>query len=126
MDVNKIICGDSLEVLKTFPDESIDCCITSPPYDNLRDYQGFSFDFEGIAKELYRVMKEGGVIVWVVGDAVIDGSESGTSFRQALSFKELGLNLHDTMIYEKTPAYPSNEESIRYSQSFEYRSDLET
>lgn len=118
MEVNRIIQGDAVRVLKTFPDKCVDLIITSPPYDNLRDYDGYSFDFEGIAGELYRVIKEGGVIVWVVGDSIIDGSESGTSFRQALFFKELGLRLHDTMIYEKNGAsYP---EQKRYYQIFEY------
>ena len=79
---NKIICGDCLEVMKTFPDESIDLTVTSPPYDNLRDYKGYTFDFEGIAKELFRVTKQGGVVVWVVGDATVNGSETGTSFKQ--------------------------------------------
>ena len=99
MDVNKIICGDALNVLKSWPDEFINLVVTSPPYDNLRTYKGYTFDFEGTARELYRVLKEGGIVVWVVGDATIDGSETGTSFRQALYFKEIGFHLHDTMIY---------------------------
>ena len=118
MNVNQILQGDCLEVLKTFPENSIDLTVTSPPYDNLRDYKGYSFGFEGIAKELYRVTKEGGVVVWVVGDATVDGSESGTSFRQALYFKEIGFNLHDTMIYKKDSiAFPNPK---RYHQCFEY------
>jgi len=100
------------------PNEFIDLVVTSPPYDNLRDYNGYSFPFEGIAKELYRVTKSGGVLVWVVGDATIDGSESGTSFRQALYFMQMGFNLHDTMIYHKDNfAFPC---SNRYYQTFEY------
>ena len=110
--------GNCLEVLKTIPDKTIDLTVTSPPYDNLRTYNGYSFDFEGIAKELYRVTKNGGVVVWVVGDATINGSETGTSFKQALYFKEIGFNLHDTMIYEKDGiAFPDKN---RYQQSFEY------
>jgi site-specific DNA-methyltransferase (adenine-specific) len=97
--MNKIIQGDCLEVMKTFDDNYIDLTVTSPPYDNLRDYKGYSFNFEGIAKELYRITKKGGVVVWVVGDATVKGSETGTSFKQALYFKEIGFNLHDTMIY---------------------------
>jgi site-specific DNA-methyltransferase (adenine-specific) len=110
--------GDCLEVMKSLPDASIDLTVTSPPYDNLRTYNGYSFDFEGIAKELYRVTKDGGVVVWVVGDATINGSETGTSFKQALYFKDIGFNLHDTMIYQKNsyPFPPSN----RYYQQFEY------
>lgn len=110
--------GDCLEVMKTLEEKSIDLTVTSPPYDNLRTYNGYTFDFEGIAKELYRVTKDGGVVVWVVGDATIKGSETGTSFKQALYFKEIGFNLHDTMIYQKNsyPFPPSN----RYYQQFEY------
>jgi site-specific DNA-methyltransferase (adenine-specific) len=99
-------------------DGSIDLTVTSPPYDNLRSYNGYSFDFEAVAKELYRITKDGGVVVWVVGDATIDGSETGTSFRQALFFKEIGFNLHDTMIYQKHNF--SNPSSNRYHQIFEY------
>ena len=110
--------GDCLEVMKSLPDAGIDLTVTSPPYDNLRTYNGYSFDFEGIAKELYRITKDGGVVVWVVGDATINGSETGTSFKQALYFKEIGFNLHDTMIYEKDGiAFPDKN---RYQQSFEY------
>lgn len=99
----------------------MDLVVTSPPYDNLRSYQGYSFDYKAIIKELWRVIKEGGVVVWVVGDAVIKGSESGTSFRQALAFIEQGFRLHDTMIYEKNgAAYPASAKSNRYSQIFEY------
>lgn len=118
MEVNKIYQGDCLEVMKNFPDNSIDLVVTSPPYDNLRDYKGYSFNFEGIARELYRIIKTGGVVVWVVNDSVVDGSETCTSFKQALYFKELGLNLHDTMIYMKNGSqYP---EKLRYYQIFEY------
>ena len=117
LGINKLICGDNIKILKTFDDNSIDLTVTSPPYDGLRDYNGHSFDFEGVAKQLYRVTKEGGVVVWVVGDSVIKGSESGTSFRQALYFKEIGFKLHDTMIYHKSPIFP---EKTRYPQTFEY------
>jgi DNA modification methylase len=82
--------------MKTLEDNSIDLTVTSPPYDILRDYHGYTFDFEGIAKELFRVTKQGGVVVWVVGDATIKGSETGTSFKQALYFKEIGFN-YDAM-----------------------------
>lgn len=103
--------------MKMLDDESIDLTVTSPPYDNLRKYNGYSFDFEKIAKELYRVTKQGGVVVWVVGDSTVKGSETGTSFKQALFFKECGFNLHDTMIYQKsTPPLSHN----RYEQNFEY------
>lgn len=116
--LNKVIQGDCLEVMKTLPDKSIDMILTSPPYDNLRDYKGYTFNFESIAKELYRVLKDGGVCVWVVGDATIKGSETGTSFKQALYFKEIGFNLHDTMIYAKNNYIPLTHN--RYEQQFEY------
>lgn len=115
--------GDCLEVMKDIPDNTIDLTVTSPPYDNLRTYNGnisqWSFEkFKEIAKELYRVVKDGGVVVWVVGDATIKGSETGTSFRQALWFKEIGFNLHDTMIYRKQNYIPLTHN--RYEQEFEY------
>ena len=113
-----ILCGDCVEIMRKMDDACIDLTVTSPPYDNLRTYNGYCFDFESVAKELYRVTKLGGVVVWVVGDATIKGSETGTSFKQALYFKEIGFNLHDTMIYEKAQAcFGSN---LCYLQSFEY------
>jgi len=117
MQINKVYNENCLDTMSRMPDEFIDLTVTSPPYDNLRTYNGYSFDFESIAKELYRVTKEGGVVVWIVGDATINGSESGTSFRQALYFKEIGFNLHDTMIYNKNARFPEN---VRYYQEFEY------
>jgi len=120
--MSEIFCGKAEDVLKEkVADESIDLTVTSPPYDNLRKYQGYSFAVQTIIAELYRVTKKGGVVVWVVGDAVIKGGESGTSFRQALAFIEAGWLLHDTMIYEKNgAAYPASAKSNRYSQVFEY------
>lgn len=116
--LNKIITGNSVDVMKKLEDKSIDLTVTSPPYDNLREYKGYSFDFENIAKELFRITAEGGILVWIVSDAVINGSESGTSFKQALYFKEIGFNLHDTMIWEKdTFSFP---DKTRYRSVFEY------
>jgi DNA modification methylase len=121
METNKIYNENCLDTMAKMPDNFIDLTVTSPPYDNLRDYKGYSFPFEEIAKELYRVTKQGGVLVWVVGDATKNGSETGTSFRQALYFMECGFKLHDTMIYEKNSStYPSSINSTRYSQIFEY------
>jgi site-specific DNA-methyltransferase (adenine-specific) len=116
--LNKIHCCDCLDLMREMPDKIVDLTVTSPPYDNLRSYNGFSFDFENIARELFRIMKDGGVVVWVVGDATINGSETGTSFKQALYFKEVGFNLHDTMIYKKETHIPQNHN--RYEQCFEY------
>ena len=116
-ELNKIICGNCVDVMATFPGNYIDLTVTSPPYDNLRDYNGYDFNFKGIANQLYRVTKQGGVVVWVVGDATIKGSETGTSFRQALYFKKIGFNLHDTMIWEKTGMLPTQD---RYYAIFEY------
>lgn len=110
--------GDCAEGLKNLGSESVDLVVTSPPYDNLRTYNGYSFDFEKIAKQLYRVVKSGGVVVWIVSDGTENGSETGTSFRQALYFKEIGFNIHDTMIWQKDScAFP---ESTRYYPTFEY------
>jgi len=118
-ELNKIYNENCLETMARMQDKVIDLTITSPPYDNLKDYKGYSFEFETITKELYRVTKEGGVIVWVVGDATIDGNETGTSFKQALYFKEIGFNLHDTMIWYKPNVFNFGSNAC-YRQSFEY------
>ena len=121
----KLYNGDCLEVMDKLIKEGIqvDLTVTSPPYDDLRDYEKslvWNFDvFKQVAQRLYDITKDGGVVVWVVGDKTIKGSESGTSFKQALYFKEIGFNLHDTMIYAKNNPMP-NSKSKRYTQSFEY------
>ncbi len=118
MEINKIYNENCIETMAKMPDNFIDLTVTSPPYDNLREYKGYSFPFEEIAKELFRVTKNGGVVVWVVGDATMNGSESGTSFKQALYFMSIGFNLHDTMIYHKNNAMPLTHN--RYDPCFEY------
>ena len=118
LELNKIYCGDNVSLIKQVNDNSIDLTVTSPPYDNLRTYNEFIWNFEGLVKELYRVTKTGGTIVWIINDATINGSETGSSFKQALSFIECGFNLHDTMIWRKdTCGLPSK---TRYAQCFEY------
>ena len=117
--VDSVMCGECSSVLRGMDADSVDLTVTSPPYDNLRGYNGYSFDFDAVATQLYRVTKPGGVVVWVVGDSTVNGSESGASFRQALSFKDIGFNLHDTMIFSKY-ASTWNETSRRYRQNFEY------
>lgn len=123
IELNRIYNEDCLEGMKRIPDGFVDLTVTSPPYDNLRTYNGninqWTFEkFQAIAQELYRVTKCGGVVVWIVADATINGSETGTSFRQALYFKEIGFNLHDTMIFAKRNPIPLNHN--RYEQCFEY------
>ena len=125
MELNKIYNCDCLEGLKKLESNSIPLTVTSCPYDDIRSYQGtcnWNFEiFKPIAEELYRVTKPGGIVVWVVGDAVVDGSETGSSFKQALYFKEIGFKLHDTMIYEKnSSSFPAKLTSKRYTQIFEY------
>jgi DNA modification methylase len=127
--LNKISFGNSVDLMKLIPDNSIDLTVTSPPYDNLRTYKGkikddvvfdehFSFPFVDMAKELFRITKDGGILVWVVNDQIVNGGESGNSFRQALKFQEIGFKIYDTMIYHKNGApFP---ETGRYSQVFEY------
>ena len=129
IEINKLYNQDCLATMQQIDDNSVDMVLTSPPYDDLRtynkhlsgnktEYNGYSFPFESIAKELYRVIKDGGVLVWIVGDATNKGSETGTSFRQALYFKEIGFDLYDTMIYQKTGTpFP---QKTRYNQIFEY------
>lgn len=104
---------------ENIPDNFIDLTVTSPPYDDLRTYNGYEFNFEEIANELYRVTKDGGVLVWIVGDKTKNGDETGTSFNQALYFKEIGFNLFDTMIYEKAGTGACGSRKA-YWQAFEY------
>lgn len=118
----KLYNEDCLDRLRQLPDEYIDLTVTSPPYDNLRTYndniEQWNFEkFQNIARELYRVTKKSGVIVWIVNDSTINGSETGTSFKQALFFKECGFNLHDTMIWQKPSPF---QHKNRYIQDFEY------
>ena len=117
--LNKVVQGDSAILIKELPNSCIDLTVISPPYDKIRDYEKYVFDFKTIAKELYRVTKDGGVVVWVVGDSTKDGNESNTSFKQALFFKEIGFKLHDTMIYQKKRGLRFG--SLKaYNQNFEY------
>jgi site-specific DNA-methyltransferase (adenine-specific) len=118
IDINKNYNESNLETMAKMPDCFVDLTVTSPPYDGLRTYNGFSFPFEEIAKELYRITKQGGVVVWIVNDSTKNGSESLTSFRQAIYFKEIGFNIHDTMIYAKNSYMPLTHN--RYEQQFEY------
>jgi DNA modification methylase len=116
---NRVYCANALDLLASMPDGSVDLIVTSPPYDNLRTYKGYTFDFESIARETYRVMKPGGVVVWVVGDATVKGSETLTSMRQALYFVDVcGFRMHDTMIWHKDGS-PSPQVN-RYLQTFEF------
>lgn len=116
---NSIIHGNCVEVMALCDDNVIDLTLTSPPYDGLRNFNGFVFPFEDIANQLFRITKPGGVVVWVVNDATIDGSETGTSFKQVLHFMNLGFNLHDTMIFRKRNPIPQIYRK-RYNNEFEF------
>lgn len=118
MELEKIYNENCLITMQNMPDNYVDFVITSPPYDDIRNYNGYQFEFEKIAKELFRITKQGGIIIWVVADATINGSETGTSFKQALFFIEIGFRLHDTMIYYKNNPMPQT--GNRYHQHFEY------
>lgn len=131
MEINKLYNEDCIITMNNMVNNKllVDLVITSPPYDNLRTYNrniknnhnGYSFQFEEIAKLLYKIIKPNGVLVWIVGDSTLKGSETGNSFRQALYFKEIGFDLHDTMIYQKNSStYPASRKSNRYTQIFEY------
>jgi len=120
----RLMLGDCLEVMKDIPDGSVDLTVTSPPYDNLRTYNGTLNDWtqekwQAIIRELFRVTKQGGVVVWIVGDATIKGSETGTSFKQALYAMDCGFRLHDTMIWNKENC-SSVGSMNRYENTFEY------
>lgn len=117
--LDKIYCSECIEFMeKNLESDSIDLTVTSPPYDNLRNYNGYSFDYKSIASALYRVTKNGGVVVWVVGDKIEKGNKTLTSFKQALEFQKVGFNVHDVMIYKKknTPFMRSN----AYTNCFEF------
>lgn len=120
IQINSIYIGNCIDVFKEIDENVVDLTITSPPYDDMREYTNnvINFDYITIINELYRITKPGGVVVWVVGDSTVNGSETGTSFKHALQFKSSGFNIHDTMIYQKTGFnFPS---SNRYHQLFEY------
>ena len=118
IDVNKIYCGDHLGIMNRLDDSSIDLVVTSPPYGSMRDYKGYVFDFENVAKSLYRVVKQGGVAVWVMKDQVVNGNKILDSFRQCLYFQSIGFNVYDVMIYSK--ASGSIPHANRYRDAFEY------
>lgn len=120
IELNKIYEEDCLETMLRIPDCFVDMTITSPPYDDMREYEGNNnIQFKKIAKSLYRITKKGGVVVWIIGDQTKNWNESGTSFMQCLYFKETGFNLFDTMIYLKKPRGAcGNNQS--YWQTFEY------
>ncbi|MAF44056.1 MAG: restriction endonuclease [Parcubacteria group bacterium] len=120
LEINQIHQGDSAELLKQFDDNFVDLTVTSPPYDNLRDYKGYNFNFKTIAKELYRITKDGGILVWIIGDQTKDFSESLSSFKQVIFFVDCGFNLLDTMIYQKKNVPPTYPNMRRYVPSFEY------
>lgn len=117
--INSLYTSNAIEFMKNnMENDSIDLTVTSPPYDNLRDYNGYSFEFEKMAEGLFRVTKKGGIVVWVVGDKIKKGNKSLTSFKQALYFQNIGFNVHDVMIYAKknTPFMRSN----AYTNGYEY------
>ena len=116
--INQVLNEDCVLGLSKLPTACIDLTVTSPPYDGMRTNYKTKFNFEGVAQELYRVTKNGGVVVWVVGDLTVNGDETGTSFRQALRFKDIGFNLYDTMIYEKNGTGCTS--PYRYYAIFEY------
>ena len=118
LTINKVYCENCLATMAKLPTGSVDMILTSPPYDDLRNYNGYTFEFETIGKELFRILKVGGIMIWVVGDKTFRGSETGSSFKQALYFKEIGFRLHDTMIYYKNNPMPTT--GKRYHQHFEY------
>lgn len=121
MSKGRIIHGECVQVLEnTFPDSCVDLVVTSPPYDSMRSYNGYIFRFEKLVEQLYRVVKDGGVVVWVVNDETVEGCETGNSFRQALYFMETGFRLFDTMIYDKGGAGGARGSNYSYWQSFEY------
>ena len=118
MKLNHIYNESNLDTMSRMPDDYVDLVVTSPPYDDLRSYEGHSqFDFTRTAESLFRVLKKGGVVVWVVGDQTVNGSRTLTSFSQGLEFKSIGFRMYDVMIYRKKNPMPT---TIRYTNAFEY------
>jgi len=118
IDINKIYSEDCIDLMTRMKEQSVDLTVTSPPYDILRNYNGYDFKFEKIAQGLLKVTKIGGIVVWVVGDKITKGNKSLTSFRQAILFQEIGFSIHDVMIYKKknTPFMRSN----AYTNCYEF------
>ena len=116
--LNSVVHEEAVQFMNRIGSEIVDLTVTSPPYDDLRSYKGYHFDFEGIAQGLFNVTKPGGIVVWVVGDKIVKGNRTMTSFRQALHFQSLGFNVHDVMIYKKknTPFMRSN----AYTNCYEF------
>lgn len=119
MELGRIYHENCIDTLKRMPDEFVDMTITSPPYDDLREYEGYHFPVEEIAALLFRKTTKGGVVIWVVGDRTVNGGETLTSFRHAFVFREAGFKVHDTMLYVKNNPIPSDC-GRRYRQAFEY------
>jgi DNA modification methylase len=117
--LDTIVNADCCSFMDDLDNASIDLVVTSPPYDNLRSYNGYAFDFDRVVTQLFRVIKQGGVVVWIIADATINGSETGSSFKQALQFIQSGFNLHDTMIFKKKNPIPQIYRK-RYNNEFEY------
>lgn len=117
-EINNIYHGNCVQLMKEMEEGMVDLTVTSPPYDDLRNYNGYHFDFEGVAQGLFHVTRPGGIVVWVVGDRIVKGDRTLTSFRQALYFQEVGFNVHDVMIYKKknTPFMRSN----AYTNCYEF------
>ena len=116
--MNQLYQGDCVDIMAEMDADSVDMTLTSPPYDDLRTYNGYHFDFENIAKQLFRITKQGGVVVWVVGDSIKKGNRSLTSFRQGLYFQEIGFNMHDVMIFQKKNTFFSG--NGRYTNCHEF------
>ena len=119
MKLNVIYNEDCLATMQRMQNNFIDLTVTSPPYDNLKTYNGFTFDYKNVIHELYRITKDGGIVVWVVSDETKKGSESGSSFEQALYFIKTGFKLHDTMIWHKPDCFNFGSNKC-YRSSFEY------
>jgi len=119
LELEKIYEENCLTTIERMSDDWLDMTITSPPYDDLRDYNGYHFPVEDIAAGLFAKTRPGGVVIWVVGDRTLNGSETLTSFQHAITFRDAGFNVHDTMIYRKNNPIPQDC-GKRYRQTFEY------
>lgn len=102
LPLNQIICGDAFEIVRSWPASSVDMVVTSPPYDGIRDYKGFSLNLSAVGQELHRILKDGGVVAMVIQDQTKNFGKSLTSFRTILDWCDrVGFKLFETVIYRK-------------------------
>lgn len=101
-ELNEIYCIDCVEGMKKIPDNSVDIVVTSPPYDGIRDYNGFNFDLHETGRGLIRILKEGGIVAMVIQDQTKNFGKTLTSFKTIIDWCDnIGFKLFECVIYRK-------------------------